>query len=116
MRLALLPALVGCAALALAGCARGPAGCGPAEAQVANASAMAVEQFYLAPMGEAWGADRFDQAGLAAGASRPVRLAGGAGPLAMRVVWADGRAAELPGIDGCTSRRLLILDGGLRAE
>lgn len=102
--------------LALAGCGGGAAGCRPAEAQATNASAAPVEQLYLAPDAAAWSTDRLGPEGLPPGASRPIRLAGGPGRLALRVVWADGRAAELPGIDGCTTRRLLILDDGLRAE
>jgi hypothetical protein len=40
----------------------------------------------------------------------------GTGSHALRAVWANGRAVELQGVDGCATGRVTILDGGLRAE
>ena len=106
----------------LAGCARGnaPAGCAPAEASLENASRLAVEQLYLAPAGGTWGADLIGPAfpaggDLASGARLPLRFEG-RGPYALRVVWVNGRAADMQGLDGCVIRRVILLDGALRAE
>jgi hypothetical protein len=108
---------------AAAGCARaqlGPGGtsCGPREVALVNASAAPVEQIYLgtgAPSG--WGTDLLRPRGadLPSGAALPLRLPG-AGPHAIRAVWADGRAAELGGVDGCATTRITLTDTTLRAE
>ena len=110
MRLRVLALL----AVALAGCG-GPGGCRPAAAVVENASATPIEQFYMAPDGTAdWGADLLS-ADLPSGASLPFRFAG-AGRTVLRVVWADGRAMELPGVDGCAIRRVTVSDAGMQAR
>ena len=103
----------------LAGCGTAQPGvttCGPADAQVENASRLTVEQFYLARAGEAgWGADLLGPGGLPSRASLPIRFAG-TGQYRLRVVWVNGQAMEMRGVDGCLARRITILDGGMRAE
>lgn len=109
LALALLAGLAGCG-----GPDRTPT-CGPAEALVENASALAVEQFYLARAGAAgWGANLLGQGQLPSGATMPIRFAG-TGSYSLRMVWVDGRAVEMPAVDGCTVRRIMVLDDGLRA-
>lgn len=115
----LLPLL---ALLTLAACARGtaPARCAPTTARLENLSGQAIEQLYLGPVGTPWGSDLVtaDAAGggeLPSRAGLPLRFTG-RGPYALRVVWVNGQAAELSGIDGCLTRRLTVLDGALRAE
>lgn len=108
------------AGLALAGCAGGRPDCGPSEARFANHGPLAVEQLYLMPDGApvgapGWGDDLLGADQLAAGAERPLPLPG-PGRLALRAVWADGRAAELRGIDGCRTRTVTVSAAGLRAE
>lgn len=115
--------------LLLAACARGntPATCAPAAARLENLSGQAVEQLYLspagapqgspqgAPQGAPWGAELVGGDALASGAGLPLQFEG-RGPYALRVVWVNGQAAELRGIDGCTTLRVTIRDSGLRAE
>lgn len=103
--------------LLLAACARGnaPAGCAPAAARLENLSGRAVEQLYLSPAGTPWGADLVTGDALPGGAGLPLQFEG-RGPYALRVVWVNGQAAELRGIDGCTTLRVTIRDSGLRAE
>jgi hypothetical protein len=106
-----MPALL-LAVAVLPGCAR-RTGC---EALLTNNSATAVEQLYLAPTATGqWGPDLLRDGGLAAGASLPLRFPA-AGSYALRIVWVDGRAAEMPGVAACDSRRITILGQGLRAE
>lgn len=103
--------------LLLAACARGnaPAGCAPAAARLENISGQAVEQLYLSQAGPPWGADLVARDPLPSGTGLPLQFEG-RGPYALRVVWVNGQAAELRGIDGCTTRHITIRDGGLRAE
>jgi hypothetical protein len=107
--------------LLLAACAHGkdPAGCAPAAARLENLSGQAVEQLYLGPAGASrgapWGADLVTGDALLSGAGLPLQFEG-RGPYALRVVWVNGQAAELRGIDGCTTLRVIIRDSGLRAE
>jgi hypothetical protein len=109
LALALLAGLAGCG-----GPDRIPT-CGPAEALVENASALAIEQFYLARAGAAgWGANLLGQRHLPSGATMPIRFAG-TGSYSLRMVWVDGRAVEMPAVDGCTVRRITVLDDELRA-
>lgn len=116
LMLRLLPLLL------LAACARGnsPAGCAPSAARLENLSGQAIEQLYLSPVGTPWGADLVARDGggresLPSRAGLPLRFEG-IGPYALRVVWVNGQAAELRGINGCTTLRITIRDDGLRAE
>ena len=107
-----LPALAGCLPAGQPGAA---AACGPREVLLRNASAMAVEQAYGgsgAPGG--WGAELLGPAELPPGASRRLRLP--AGTRAVRLVWVNGRAAELGDIDACAIGTLTLTDAALRAE
>ena len=115
----LLPLL---APLLLAACARGnaPAGCAQAAARLENLSSQAIEQLYLSPVGSPWGRDLIGQEFKGGGelpsrAGMPLRFEG-LGPYALRVVWVNGQAAEMSDINGCTTLRITILDGLLRAE
>jgi hypothetical protein len=109
-----------CAGLALllaAGCAApGPGGgCGPRDVALRNASALAVEQAYGGSGASGgWGAELLGPAELPPGASRSIRLPAGA--QAVRLVWVNGRAAELGGIDPCAISGLTLTDTTLRAE
>jgi len=110
--LALVALLAACAAPS----GGGERSCAPRPATLTNASSRTVEQVYLgngAPSG--WGADLLQGQELPSGASMNLTLPG-AGPHAARIVWTDGRAAELPGIAGCTTSRITVLDTALRAE
>jgi hypothetical protein len=107
----LLPALL-LSTVLLPGCAR-RAGC---DAVLTNRSATAVEQLYLAPGATRhWGADLLRDSDLASQASMPLRFPA-AGVYALRIVWVDGRAAELAGVAACDIRRVTILGQELRAE
>lgn len=95
----------------LAGCG-GRAACGPTEAVVENASSLAVEQLYLGREGGGpeWGTDLLGQSpALPSPGRMPVTL-DGPGPWRLRLVWVNGRASELHGIDGCRTRRITIRD------
>jgi len=103
LALALLPLLAGC----------GDRSC---PAVLANASAQPVEQFYVAPAGTVgWGEDQVKSGDLAPGASQPIRFPHD-GNYAVRAVWANGRAAEMPGVAACRTRRVTVRDGALQAE
>lgn len=111
--LALTVLLAACASSSGGG---GGRGCGPHPATLTNASSQTVEQVYLGngtPSG--WGADLLQGRELQGGASMGLTLPG-PGPHALRIVWTNGRAAELPGIAGCTTNRITVLDTALRAE
>lgn len=107
----LLPAALGL--LLLAGCGDGGRiGCGAREVTLRNASGLAIEQAYAGdgtPGG--WGAELLGPGDLAPGASRPLRLSAGA--QAVRLVWTNGRAAELHGADLCGVAALTLTDSGL---
>ena len=110
--IALLPLtlLVACAGGGVAG------RCGTREARLANASATPLEQAYATREGEvASGDNQLGQADLAPGATGALRFPG-TGRYRLRVVWADGRAVELPDLDGCAVRRVTVTEDGMRAE
>ena len=117
MRVPPLPALL--LATGLVGCAAQPGGsrgsCGPREVTFTNASAVPVEQLYLGSATAGWGEDLLTRGALPSGGSTALRLPG-PGPHGVRAVWANGRAAELPGVDGCSTTRITVLDAALRAE
>ncbi len=101
----------------LAGCGGQRAACGPSQAVVENASSLAVEQLYLAPAaGPGWGPDLLGKAPALPAAGRMPLALGGPGPWRLRLVWVNGRAIELGGIDGCTARRITIRDGTVTAD
>lgn len=111
----LRPFLLLLLAAALSACS-GRQGCGPREVTLANASSMPVEQLYLGNAATGgWGQDLLAQGTLPSGGSMGLRLPG-PGPLGLRAVWANGRAAELSGLDGCATTRITVLDSALRAE
>lgn len=111
----LLP-MSGLGLLLLAACgAPGPAGCGAREVTLRNASALPIEQAYGGdgtPGG--WGAELLGPTDLAPGARRTLRLPARA--QAVRLVWANGRAAELHGVDLCGVASLTLTDQVLRPE
>lgn len=109
-------------AVLLAACAGGSPNAPQAERRdcvsgpvlVTNASSQAVEQLYLGAPG-AWGADLLAGAEMAPAAAlrlpRP-----GTGRFNLRLVWVNGRAAEFPNLDGCTTTRVELGDSGMRAQ
>jgi len=107
------------ALLAAACAARAPEpACRAREALLANRGRVAVEQVYQAPDAEEpteWGRDLLGDATLAPTAGMPLRL-NGPGRLALRVIWVNGRAAELRGLDGCSLRAVTVTEATLRAE
>ncbi len=83
--------------------------------QVVNASSRTVDRLFLARLSlEGWGTDRLGQEVLRPGRSASYR-ASVPGVQDLRVVWADGRAAELRRIDPCATGTIRVEDGGLRA-
>lgn len=102
--LLLLPLLASCA-----GEAPGPAamlGC-PGEVRLRNAGPLAVEQAYLSPAGPAnWGRDLLAPGTLPPGEERVVRVA--PGRHAVRIVFVNGRAAEMAALDVCATPDLRI--------
>jgi hypothetical protein len=76
-----------------------------------------VEQLYLATDGQVgWGASLLSAGELPPGGTAALPLPGGPGQVALRIVWVDGRAAELAGLDRCAVSRVTVLDGGLQAQ
>ncbi|SDC21930.1 hypothetical protein [Belnapia rosea] len=118
-------AVLSLAFLALAACSPPPPVRNAAEAsarggcevpvQVVNASSRTVDRLFLARLSqEGWGTDRLGQEVLRPGRSASYR-ASVPGAQDLRVVWADGRAAELRRIDPCATGTIRVEDGGLRA-
>jgi hypothetical protein len=106
----------GAVLLLLAGCA-GPGapnlGCS-GEVRLRNQGAATVEQVYLSPAGPAdWGQDRLAPGVLPPGAE--ARLSAAPGRNAVRVVFANGRAAEMAAMDVCATPELTIQPAGLLA-
>jgi len=111
IRLALLPLLL------LSACAvpgAGPVsrlGC-TGEVRLTNAGPLAVEQAYFGTPAD-WGPDLLAPATLAPGAAAVLRA--GAAPRSLRVVFVNGRAGELPGLDACATPEVTVTPAGLRA-
>ena len=82
--------------------------------EVVNVAARPVEQFYYGGPG-AWGEDLLGGVEMAPGEVRAVVLPGIAGPT-LRAVWTDGRATELRGLDPCRNTRIVMAEGGIRAD
>jgi hypothetical protein len=85
------------------------------ELQVVNASSRTVDRLFLARLSlEGWGNDRLGQEVLRPGRSARYR-ATASGRQDVRVIWADGRAAELRQVDPCATGTIRVEDGGLKA-
>jgi hypothetical protein len=103
-------------ALLLGACAvqTGRPACQARQLEAVNAAALPVEQLYYGAPG-AWGEDLLGGAGMAVGEARPVVLPGLPG-LALRVVWTDGHAIELRGLDPCRNARIVMAERVIRAD
>lgn len=112
-------------ALGLAACAPPPStravaeapargGC-EAELRLVNASTRTVDRVFLARLSqEGWGKDRLGQEVLRPGRSAQYRGTA-PGMQDLRVIWADGRAAELRQVDPCATGTVRVEEHGLRA-
>ncbi len=98
--------------LPVAACGGGGRGC---SATLANASGQPIEQVYLARAGNAWGRDLVAPGEVPPGGTLPLRF-GTEGSHGVRVVWANGRAAELQGVNACRMTRVTVRDAELQAE
>jgi len=109
---ATLPVLL----LAAAACAgrTGPSVCQPRRLEAANAAARPLEQLYYGAPGR-WGEDLLRGVEMAPGEVRGVTLPG-VGGHTLRAVWTDGRAIELRGLEPCRNTRIVMAEGGIRAE
>lgn len=109
--------LAGLGLALLAGCAApgSPSACGARDVTLRNASALAIEQAYGGNgQPDGWGRDLLGSTELAAGASRTIRLPAGA--QAVRLVWANGRAAEMHGVDLCGLATFTLTDQALHGD
>lgn len=79
-----------------------------------NTASRPLEQLYYGAPG-AWGEELLGGVEMRPGAARTVVLPGISGPV-LRVVWADGRAIELSGLDPCRTVRIVTAEHGVRAE
>ncbi len=92
-----LPMLAACAG---DGSPSGPLGGCTGPVTLRNEARLAVEQFYASPTGPgAWGADLLAPNTLPVGGAFPTRVP--AGTNHFRVVFVDGSAAEIGGLDSC---------------
>lgn len=103
--------------LLLAACAAPPpgslGGC-DGRIQLRNASPTAIEQLYVSPSGpSAWGPDLLAPGTLPPGGSRSVQARPGVN--GVRVVFVNGRAAEMAGMDVCANPTLTVQPNGLQA-
>jgi hypothetical protein len=103
-------------AASLAACAGrgGTATCQPRRMEVSNIAARPVEQFYYGAPGR-WGEDLLRGVEMAPGTTRSVVLPGIAG-YTLRAVWTDGRAIEMRGFEACRNTRIVMAEGGIRAD
>jgi len=101
----------------LAACAGGEVatiGCG-GEVRLRNAGSVAVEQAYISQAGSAnWGRDLLAPGTLPPGAERVVQAVPGRN--AVRIVFANGRAAEMAALDVCATPNLRIQPAELLAS
>ncbi|UPY37135.1 hypothetical protein [Sediminicoccus sp. KRV36] len=81
---------------------------------VNNSSATVFNLHYTPTSIGNWGPDRLGQNVLRPGAASNVRLAN-ARPYDFRVVWQNGRAAEIRNVDICRASQISITNAGLRA-
>lgn len=103
--------------LLLAACATPPSGgtggC-DGRIQVRNAAPVAIEQLYVSTAGPSdWGRDFLPRETLAPGAVQSFAVRPGLN--AVRVVFVNGRAAEMSGMDVCANPVLTVQPNGLQA-
>jgi hypothetical protein len=80
-----------------------------------NNSSVTVLNLYYNPAGNPnWGPDRLGQNVLRPGATSNVRLSF-ARPYDFRVVWDNGRAAEIRNVNICRASQIVVTNAGLRA-
>jgi hypothetical protein len=83
--------------------------------RVANQSGVTVRELYFSPSAvSGWGADQLGTSMLPPGRFVNYR-ANNAARYDFRVVWVNGRAAELRGVNICAARQVTIRNGGLSA-
>jgi hypothetical protein len=83
---------------------------------VVNNSSATVERLYFSHSSlGGWGADQLGQNVLPPGRAASYRAAN-AGAYDFRVVWANGRAAEVRGVNICRASRITVTNGGLLAS
>ena len=84
--------------------------------QVVNNSSLTVMQLFFSHASLAnWGVDQLGQSVLAPG--RFVNYtANNAGQYDFRIVWQNGRAAELRRVDICRASRIVVTNSGLYAQ
>lgn len=84
--------------------------------RVVNSSAVVVQQlFFGSSMQRAWGADQLGQDVLSPGQAKAYR-ASYSGNYDFRVVWANGRTADLMAVNICAVNQITVTNGGLRAS
>ncbi|WP_376088322.1 hypothetical protein ACE7GA_15910 [Roseomonas sp. CCTCC AB2023176] len=84
--------------------------------RVYNASSLRVDQLYFSHSSlGGWGSDQLGQSVLPPGRTVSYRAAN-TGRYDFRVVWANGRAAELRGVNVCAASQITVTNGGLRAS
>jgi hypothetical protein len=117
-------ALAGLAALTLAGCQQEPAqrvvmvptqACDTSFRVVNNSSATVGQLFFSHSTQGAWGADQLGSSVLPPGRFVSYRAAH-AGAYDFRVVWANGRAAEIRGVNICRASQITVTNSGLIAS
>jgi hypothetical protein len=81
---------------------------------VNNSSATVFNLFYNPVGNPNWGPDRLGQNVLRPGATSSVRLSF-ARPYDFRVVWDNGRAAEIRNVNVCRASQIVVTNAGLRA-
>lgn len=85
------------------------------ELELRNTAAVTVEQAYFSAAGQAdWGQDLLAPATLPPGGVQRVRVRPGSS--AARIVFANGRAAEMAGLDVCGAPVLVIQQNSLLAQ
>lgn len=110
--LLLLPLLAACAGEG--GGSVATLGCG-GEVRLRNVGGTAIEQAYFSAAGPAdWGRDLLAPGTLPPGGERVVQATPGRN--AVRIVFANGRAAEIPAMDVCATPSLSIQPTGLLAS
>ncbi|NGM22637.1 hypothetical protein G3576_21670 [Roseomonas stagni] len=83
---------------------------------VVNNSSATVERLYFSHSSlGGWGADQLGQNVLPPGRNVSYRAAN-AGNYDFRVVWTNGRAAEVRGVNICRASRITVTNGGLLAS